>query len=71
MRYGLSEERIKSIIQEELDKNPDLKYYINNPYFDEFITLLLNGISKAIALQSKSVIEDINRDIRQKTSSWR
>ena len=71
MRYGLSEERIKSIIQEELDKNPELKYYINNPYFDEFITLLLNGISKAIALQSKSVIEDINRDIRQKTSSWR
>lgn len=62
MNYGLSIYQIKEIIQGELDKNPDLKYYINNPYFDEFISLLIDGISKAIVENSRKVIDDIERE---------
>ena len=62
MNYGLSNSEVKGIIQNELDKNPDLKYYINNPYFDEFISLLIDGISKAIVENSRKVIDDIERE---------
>ena len=63
MRYGLSESDVKSIIQGEFDRNPDLKYYINNPYFDEYMSLLIDGISKAIVENSKNVISDIEREL--------
>ena len=58
MKYGLSEHEAKEIIQQELDKNPDLKYYINNPYLEELITLLIDGISKAIAKNNEEVIKE-------------
>lgn len=64
MNYGLSEHEAKEIIQHELDKNPDLKYYINNPYLEEFVTLLIDGISKAIAKNNEEVINDVTRDLR-------
>ena len=66
MRYGLPESDIKSIIQGELDRNPDLKYYINNPYFDEYMSLLIDGISKAVVENSKNVISDIECELRIK-----
>ncbi len=66
MRYGLSEADVKSIIQGELDRNPDLKYYINNPYFDEYMSLLIDGISKAIVENSKSIISDIEHEFRMR-----
>ena len=64
MHNGFSEKQIREIIYTELDKNPDLEYYINNPYLDELLTLLIDGISKAIVKNSNKVIDDINRDIR-------
>lgn len=62
MAYGLSTYQVKEIIQRELDKNPDLKYYINNPYFDEFISLLIDGISMAIVKNSQEFFDDIKRE---------
>ena len=48
MNTGLSRYDVKRIIQEALDQQPDLKYYINNPYIDEMFTLLIEGISNVI-----------------------
>ena len=69
MRYGLSKAEIKAIIQRQLDINPDLKYYIDNPYFDEFIALLIDGICMAIHENSERVIKDIERDIKKHSRS--
>lgn len=71
MRYGLREYEVKDIIQRELDRNPDLKYYINDPYFDEFISLLVAGISRAIIINNEKVVNDIEQEIRSKVSVWR
>ena len=71
MDYGLSEHQVKEIIQHELDNNPDLKYYINNQYFDEFVSLLLDGISKAIVASSNKVITNLERDIKRHSSVWK
>ena len=66
MNYGLSEHEAKEIIQHELDRNPDLKYYINNPYLEDLVTLLIDGISKAIAQNNEEVIKDVTRDLRMR-----
>ena len=59
--YGLRDNEIEKIIRSALNKNPDLKYYINNDYIDELISLLIQGVSKAIEENTKRVIEDIER----------
>ncbi len=71
MSYGLDEHEIKEIIQHHLNENPDLKYYMDNPYFDEFVELLLDGVSAAIEANSRQVIEDIERDISSKRRVFR
>ena len=54
MQYGLKDYEVERIIRHSLNKNPDLKYYINNDYIDEMINLLVIGVSKAI--DRKSVV---------------
>ncbi len=66
MKYGLSESEVKRIIQDELDKNPDLKYYINNPYFNEMLSLLIDGVSKAIICNGEKILNDIERELRNR-----
>lgn len=66
MDRGLSEYQIKNIIQQELDKNPDLKYYINNPYIDELLSLLIEGVAKAVVENTREFINSIERDARRR-----
>lgn len=67
MKYGLKDYEVERIIRHSLNKNPDLKYYINNDYVDELISLLVEGIGQAIEANNKKVISDIEREIRLKT----
>ena len=66
MKYGLKDYEVERIIRHSLNKNPDLKYYINNDYIDELISLLVEGIGQAIEANNKKVISDIEREIRLK-----
>lgn len=63
-RYGLSRERLKDIIIESVNSNPDLKYYINNDYIDELVDLMTDGVARAIEANTKEVIDDIDRESR-------
>ena len=67
MKYGLKDYEVERIIRHSLNKNPDLKYYINNDYIDELISLLVEGVGQAIEANNKKVISDIEREIRLKT----
>ena len=58
--------RWKGIIRHSLNKNPDLKYYINNEYIEELLNLLIDGVSKAIEENNKKVISDIEHELRMK-----
>lgn len=64
MGYGLTIDEIREIIQTELDKNADLKYYINNPYFDDFMTLLIDGIGNAIVRNTERAIQDYEDELK-------
>ena len=66
MRYGLKDYEVERIIRHSLNKNPDLKYYINNDYIDELISLLVEGVSQAIEENNKKVFSDIERELRLK-----
>ena len=66
MQYGLKDYEVERIIRHSLNKNPDLKYYINNDYLDELISLLIEGVSQAIEENTRKVISDIEREIRLK-----
>ena len=63
MQYGLKDYEVERIIRHSLNKNPDLKYYINNDYLDELISLLIEGVSQAIEENTRKVISDIEREI--------
>lgn len=65
MEYGLTEYELKRIIQKELEKNPDLQFYINNPYFDELLSLLIDGTTKAIAANTREVFDNIESESRR------
>ena len=67
MQYGLKNNEIERIIRHSLNKNPDLKYYINNDYIEEMINLLVIGVSKAIEENNKKVISDIKRELHMKS----
>lgn len=66
MQYGLKDYEVEKIIRHSLNKNPDLKYYINNDYLDELISLLIEGVSQAIEENNRKVFSDIEREIRLK-----
>ena len=71
MRYGLKDYEIERIIRHSLNKNPDLKYYIDNDYIDELISLLVEGVSQAIEENNKKVFSDIERELRLKVRGVR
>ena len=64
--YGLTKSDAERIIRGSLNKNPDLKYYINNDYIDELLALLIDGVCNAIEENNKKVISDIEHEIMMK-----
>lgn len=66
MQYGLKDYEVERIIRHSLNKNPDLKYYINNDYLEELISLLVEGVGQAIEANNKKVFSDIEREYRLK-----
>lgn len=63
--HSASKADIKRIILYHLDQKPDLKYYINNPYIDELIEVLIEGVSDAIARSNQSVVDKLTRAPRR------
>lgn len=66
MQYGLKNYEVERIIRHSLNKNPDLRYYINNDYLDELVSLLVEGVSQAIEENNKKVFSDIEKVLRFK-----
>lgn len=58
--YGYSKEMISEIIKNRLKDNPDLKYYINNDYIAELVNLLIDGIAKAIEINTAKAFDDLS-----------
>lgn len=64
--FGNDKDEIKRVIIYHLNQKPDLKYYINNPYIDELIDLLIEGISDAVARNTENVLQEMERSQQER-----
>lgn len=60
--YGMDKDEVIKELKLEIDKDPDLKYYLNNEYVEKMFELLIEGIGKVIEKNNKKVEEDKKRD---------
>lgn len=61
MRKGMSKYEIKRILEEKIESDPDLKYYLDNEYTIKIIDLLVEGISEAFEKNNERLIDDLLR----------
>lgn len=64
MAYGLDKRELKKIITEKVEKNPDLKYYINDDYIYELVDVIIVGVSEAIEKNTKTVFRQLEHELR-------
>ena len=57
MRKGMSRYEIKQILEEKIESEPDLKYYLDNEYTIKIIDLLVEGISEAFEKNNEKLID--------------
>ncbi len=63
--YGLDKYEAERILKEYLDKEPDLKYYMNNDYMEKLVDILIKGIANVIEENNKKVEKDVKRKLRR------
>lgn len=61
MNLGLRKSQIETIIRRKLEKEPDLKYYVDNDYVMRLVDLLVEGVAEAIDRNN----EELYRDLRK------
>lgn len=61
MRKGMSKYEIKRILEEKIESDPDLKYYLDNVYTIKIIDLLVEGISEAFEKNNEKLMNDLLR----------
>ncbi|KHF40699.1 hypothetical protein [Halalkalibacter okhensis] len=62
-RYSLSEYRIKEIIENKLNENPDIFYYIDNYHLQKVVDSLVEGIAEAMAENNQKLVDNITKII--------
>ena len=61
MNKGIDKFRVQRILQEKIETDPDLKYYIDNVYITKLVDLLIEGIGEVVETNNKKLVEDIFR----------
>lgn len=64
MSYGLDKGELMRIITEKVEKNPDLKYYINDDYIYELVEAIVDGVSEAIEKNTKAIFRQIEHELK-------
>lgn len=61
MNLGLRKSQIETIIRRKLEKEPDLKYYVDNDYVMRLVDLLVEGVAEAIDRNN----DELDRQLRR------
>lgn len=64
IHHGLDRYEAERILREYLEKEPDLKYYIDNDYMEKLVDILIKGIAKVIEENNRKIEEDVKRELR-------
>lgn len=63
-KYGLRQEQLKRIILENMNSNPDLKYYVEDDYVLQLMDLMAEGVARAIEENTEHVIDRVTRELK-------
>ena len=66
-RYSLNQYEIKKIVEDKISENPDIFYYIDNPYLQKVIDALVEGVAEAMAANNKKLVENIMTIVEDET----
>lgn len=61
--YGLDGYRLRSLVRNKLQEQPDLFYYIEDPYIEELADLILGCVIEVAEKNNKKFAEDIVEEI--------
>lgn len=61
MNLGLRKSQIETIVRGKLEKEPDLKYYVDNDYVMRLVDLLVEGVAEAIDRNN----DELDRQLRR------
>ena len=59
MNEGMNKYRVQEILQEKIESDPDLKYYIDNEYITKLVNLLIEGIGEVIEENNEKLVENL------------
>ncbi|MBQ4634553.1 MAG: hypothetical protein IJB71_04320 [Bacilli bacterium] len=62
--YGMDKDEVVKELKQYINKEPDLKYYLDNEYIERMIELLIEGIGCIIEKNNRKVEEDKLRELR-------
>lgn len=63
--YGMSKNEVVRELKQYIEKDPDLKYYLDNEYVEKIIGLLIEGIGNIIEKNNRKIEEDKKRELRR------
>lgn len=64
--YGMNKDEVVKELKHYINKEPDLKYYLDNEYIERMIELLIEGIGYIVEKNNKQIEEDKKRELRMK-----
>lgn len=67
MKKGLWENEVKIILKRKINENPDIFYYIEDPYIEKIIEALIDGVAEVIEENNKKLIRDMQTEIRMRS----
>ena len=62
--YGMRKNEVVRELKQYIEKDPDLKYYLDNEYVEKIIGLLIEGIGNVIEKNNRKIEEDKKRELR-------
>ena len=63
--YGMRKYEVVRELKQYIEKDPDLKYYLDNEYVEKIIGLLIEGIGNIIEKNNRKIEEDKKRELRR------
>jgi predicted house-cleaning noncanonical NTP pyrophosphatase (MazG superfamily) len=61
--YGLDGYRLKSMVRDKLQEQPDLFYYIEDPYVEKVANLVLDCLIEVVEKNNEKFTEDLAEEV--------
>ena len=62
--YGMRKSEVVRELKQYIEKDPDLKYYLDNEYVEKIIGLLIEGIGNIIEKNNRKIEEEKKKELR-------